>query len=304
METNLHRSIFETEILTFLHPLPGELFIDATLGDGGHTTLLLAQGATVVGIDQDQQALTRASNRLQHDHPTKRLVIGTNRPQDVFPAVDGLLIQSNFSHLSQLAANYKISGVDGIIFDLGVSTHQLLTSDRGFGFKNPGPLDMRMDQNLSVTAADLVNGLSETELSELFTTLGDEPRASSYAKRIIRARQIAPITTTDQLANIIAKNSPRGRVHPATRVFQALRMAVNLEREALTQVLPQAVTLLNPGGRLCFISFHSGEDRLIKQFLAKSGLKVITSKPLVPTSSELLTNPRARSAKLRVAIKS
>lgn len=279
-----HRSIFVEEILKMVKPKKGSLIIDATLGDGGHSLTFLEKGATVIGIDQDSEAIERSS---------KRLAKFKN-----FTAV-----KSNFSNLSQVVADLKLKPVDAILFDLGVSTLQLLEPSRGFSFRETGPLDMRMDQQFRATAADLVNGLSEKELTRLFETLGDEPRARVYTKRIVAARQRAPFTTTKQLADLIAHNAPRGRVHPATKVFQALRMAVNLEREAISEALPQAVSILKEGGLLCVISFHSGEDRLIKHFMQTSNLKIITPKPLVPSESEIKNNPRSRSAKLRIAQK-
>lgn len=285
MLDHLHQSILVDEIISILKPTPKKIFIDATLGDGGHTQKLLEKGALIIGIDQDQDALNRATKRL-------------NLPQPNF-----ILIKDNFQNLTSICQKIKFDSVDGILFDLGVSTHQLLEPKRGFSFVE-GPLDMRMDKKLGVTAADLVNGLTQKELADLFFTLGDERRARVYASRIATSRLKKPITTTKELADIIAFNSPRGKHHPATKVFQALRMAVNLEREVLQDTLPQAVSLLKKGGVLCVISFHSGEDRLVKDFLkVQTNLKIINQKPIVPSPAEIKANPRSRSAKLRAAIK-
>lgn len=268
------------EIVNFFQPVVGKIYLDATLGDGGHSQVLLKHGASVIGLDQDQNALNRTQVRLGQPENLK-------------------LIKANFKDLSDL----NLPPFDGIIFDLGVSTHQLLDPSRGFSFKE-GPLDMRMDHSLSVTAADLINGLTEKELSDLFFNLGDEVRAKVYARRIAKARLKHPLNSTRELAELIAYNSPRGKTHPATKIFQALRMAVNLEREALTSALPQAVSLLKKDGTLAVISFHSGEDRLIKVFFKnQANLKIINQKPLTPSMEEVKQNPRARSAKLRLATK-
>lgn len=283
--TNEHRSIFVDEIISYFQPLEAKVVLDGTLGDGGHSLHFLQLGATVYGLDQDQQAIVRAKERL--------------KSYSGFTA-----IHANFRDLTQVAKVHHLPPLDAILLDLGVSTNQLLDPGRGFSFKFSGPLDMRMDTDLGVTAADLVNALSQKELTTLFTNLGDEPKASIYAKRIVQARAAKPITTTDQLASLIGKPSFGQRTHPATRVFQALRMAVNLEKDALTEVLPQAVSLLKSGGILAIISFHSGEDRLVKHFFNTSDqLNVLTIKPVVPTENELNQNPRARSAKLRIAQK-
>jgi 16S rRNA (cytosine1402-N4)-methyltransferase len=280
-----HQSILVNEILDIIKPTSKKIIIDATLGDGGHTQSFLDKDARVVGIDQDQDALDRTSKRLKAS--------GRNVT----------LVKDNFQNLTEICRQLKIKSVDGILFDLGVSTHQLLESKRGFSFQD-GPLDMRMDQNLGATASDLVNGLTEKELADLFFTLGDEPRARIYAKRIAQARLKQAITTTKELADIIAFNTPRGKTHPATKIFQALRMAVNLEREALLTALPQASSLLKKGGVLCVISFHSGEDRIVKNFLKNnSDLKINNPKPITPSLEEVKQNPRSRSAKLRSAYK-
>lgn len=301
---NQHRSILSAEIIAAFKPQAGDYYLDATLGDGGHTSLLLGHGAKVVALDQDDDALTRAYNRLQEDHPGKKIYIAANRPLDKLPDGDCWLVKANFADMSQVAANLHLPLFSGILFDLGVSTHQLLEADRGFSFNQSGPLDMRMDRSLGVTAADLINALSESELADLIFTLGDEPRSKIIAKRIVEQREQHAITTTTQLATIIAHNAPTSRVHPATKVFQALRMAVNLERDSLTRALPSAVALLKKHGILAIISFHSGEDRIVKHFLAQEPtLKATTPKPLVPTVTEVKSNPRSRSAKLRLAQK-
>lgn len=295
---HLHKSIMVEEILSAFDPKKGQLFIDATLGDGGHTSELLAKGVKVISIDQDIDAITRAFERLRQDHPDKHISVGTGD----FKSSDCVLIQSNFQKLQDICDQLDVDSVNGILFDLGVSTMQLLEPKRGFSFVD-GPLDMRMDKSLGVTAADLVNGLSEKEMTSLFRSLGDEPRAHVFAHRIVTARVHHHITTTKQLADIIGHNTQRGRIHPATKVFQALRMAVNMEKDALEEVLPQAATLLADEGKLAVISFHSGEDGIVKRFIRDSYLKDLTKKPIVPSESEVARNPRSRSAKLRIAQK-
>lgn len=294
---HLHQSIMVGEILEALEPKKGSIFIDGTLGDGGHTSALLSHGARVISIDQDIDAITRAFDRLKNDHPELHITTDMSDTK-----ANCILVHKNFSALQEICDQLDIDSVNGILFDLGVSTLQLLEPKRGFSFVE-GPLDMRMNKDLGVTAADLVNGLSEKELTSLFRALGDEPRAHVFAHRIIKARTGHLIATTKQLADIIANNTPRGRIHPATRIFQALRMAVNMERDVLEEVLPLAASLLADEGKLAVISFHSGEDGIVKRFIRDSYLKDLTKKPIEPSTSEVARNPRSRSAKLRIAQK-
>ena len=218
------------------------------------------------------------------------------------------LVRGNFAHLQEIAQECGFDQVAGILFDLGVSTHQLLTQERGFSFTSDALLDMRMDPDLGVAAADLVNGLRKEELYELFHKLGEERFAWRIARVIVRARSLRPIRTGKELAGVIAGAKPKrkrfGRIHPATRCFQALRIAVNDELNNLKAALPQAVNLLKPGGRLVVISFHSLEDRIVKNFLkGESALKILTKKPIKPSEEEVEINPRSRSAKMRVGEK-
>ena len=298
-----HQPVLLKEALEYLQVKPGRIYLDATLGDGGHTQAILEKGASVIAIDQDPQALERASARLQSACPDINIKLDVKLPVTQVEAKPCLLIRSNFANLDQLI-NLPI---DGILFDLGVSTLQILMPQRGFTFQSEGPLDMRMDPDLGVTAADLLMALSQKELTRLLLELGDETFAAKIARRIVKVRQRTPIVTTTQLADLVARIKPHSKIHPATKTFQALRMAVNQERYSLTQALPQALRLLKKQGRLVIISFHSGEDRLVKHFLKEqaesNNLEILTSKPVKPTVLEINQNHKARSAKLRAAAK-
>jgi len=298
-----HQPVLLKEALEYLQVKPGRIYLDATLGDGGHTQAILEKGASVIAIDQDPQALERASARLQSACPDINIKLDVKLPVTQVEAKTCLLIRSNFANLDQLI-NLPI---DGILFDLGVSTLQILMPQRGFTFQSEGPLDMRMDPDLGVTAADLLMALSQKELTRLLLELGDETFAAKIARRIVKVRQRTPIVTTTQLADLVARIKPHGKIHPATKTFQALRMAVNQERYSLIEALPQALRLLKKQGRLVIISFHSGEDRLVKHFLKEqaesNNLEILTSKPVKPTVLEINQNHKARSAKLRAAAK-
>ena len=298
-----HQPVLLKEALEYLQVKPGAIYLDATLGDGGHTQAILEKGASVIAIDQDPQALERASARLQSACPDINIKLDVKLPVTQVEAKTCLLIRSNFANLDQLI-NLPI---DGILFDLGVSTLQILMPQRGFTFQSEGPLDMRMDPDLGVTAADLLMALSQKELTRLLLELGDETFAAKIARRIVKVRQRTPIVTTTQLADLVARIKPHGKIHPATKTFQALRMAVNQERYSLVEALPQALRLLKKQGRLVIISFHSGEDRLVKHFLKEqaesNNLEILTSKPVKPTVLEINQNHKARSAKLRAAAK-
>ena len=293
-----HIPVLLKETIALLNIEPGKKFIDATLGGGGHSEEILKKGGCLFAIDWDQEAIEYASIRLNNIR---------RNPACPSPKV----ARENFENLDKVAEQFGFKKVDGILFDLGVSSHQLETPGRGFSFSKEGPLDMRMDERLSVSAKDLVNGLGEKELSELFSKLGEERQARRYAKAICFVRRDHPIATADELARIITLEAKsRGkfdRIHPATQVFQALRIAVNDELNNLRGVLPQTIDLLNPGGRLVILSFHSLEDGIVKRFFLeqeeKGILKIITQKPITPTADEVKANPRARSAKLRVAEK-
>jgi 16S rRNA (cytosine1402-N4)-methyltransferase len=290
-----HEPVLLKEVLEFLRVVPGEKYLDATLGGGGHTAAILKSGGILLSIDCDPEAIRAARSYLASACPPGK-------------HSHWRLVSGNYKDLYQIAQKEKFLNVSGILFDLGVSSHQLNQGERGFSFGQNGPLDMRMDPNLKVTAADLVNGLNKGELNELFTKFGQEHHSRRLAEALVRARQIRPIKTTGELAAIINQVSPhKGRLHPATRVFQALRIAVNDELNNLQKALPQATALLKPKGRLVVISYHSGEDRLVKRFCKeeaeKGHLKILTKKPVRPTAEEVERNPRSRSAKLRAAEK-
>ncbi len=266
-----HVPVLLQSVCTLLKVEPGARYIDATLGGGGHAAAIIRLGGEVLGLDQDPDALSAC------------------------PDLDHLIkVRANFIHLEETAKAHQWFPVAGVIFDLGVSAHQISTPDRGFSFQLNGPLDMRMDPLLRVTAADLINALNLKDLVKIMRDFGQVSSAESLCRRIIASR---PITTTGQLAQILPGPDVR------RQVFQALRIAVNDELGALKTALPQALSLLNPGGRLAVISFHSLEDRLVKtQFLAweKQGMgEILTPKPVIADEAEAKANPKSKSAKLR-----
>lgn len=286
MTKSLHIPVMQGRVVEYLNPAPGKKFIDATLGYAGHTLALLETGSSVVGIDQDADLLELATTRISE----------AGYSQHFTP------MHSSFS--SALAGD-RLGEVNGILFDLGVSSYQLDTPKRGFSFRYDAPLDMRMDRTLAVTARDLINGLGKKELTSLFKTLGEEKAALKIVEAVIDQRKIKPIETTKELADLVSRVTPgNGRVHPATKVFQALRMAVNTEREELKAALPSALSHLALGGVMAILSFHSLEDEIIDTWIAtelkKDTLKLLTPTPESPGADEILRNPRARSAKLRV----
>lgn len=292
--SDYHVPALLNEAVLLLKVKPRQKYIDATLGGGGHSREIVKQGGEVLGIDADPEAIEFVGKKLAEACPAPLRVVW-----------------GNFKEIDRIAKENNFENVDGILFDLGVSSHQLETAERGFSFNLKGPLDMRMDPKLKISAKELVNGLTEGELGELFFKLGGEKFARRFAGAICRARQTKPIETSDELAEIIVKASPGGRkidrIHPATRVFQAIRIAVNDELNCLRETLPKAVNLLNKGGRLVVISFHSLEDRIVKNYFKKEQekevLTIVTKKPIEPTRREVSQNPRARSAKLRAAEK-
>lgn len=295
MSDEYHTPVLLNEVIELLKVKKDGIYVDCTVGGGGHAEETLKAGGRIIGIDCDPQAIEFTRKRLSQACP-----LGAFR---------WTLVKDNFVNLRKIIKSLDIEKVDGVLFDLGVSSHQLETSQRGFSFNTDAELDMRMDPELKVTAADLINGLNEGELYELFTKLGEEHYSRRIAAAICRARRIAPIKTCNQLAEIVVRVVPKkgkfDRIHPATRIFQALRIAVNDELNNLRSVLPQTVDLLRQGGRLIVLSFHSLEDKIVKNFLKtesqKGNFKILLKKPMVPTKKEILKNPRARSAKLRVA---
>lgn len=303
-----HQPVLYHEIIHALQPNRGGAYVDGTLGAGGHAWGILEASqpdGLLLGLDLDPQAIELARQRLA---PFGERVI---------------IIQASFATLKEQLSQVGWLGVNGIVLDLGFSSMQIDTAERGFSFSTDAPLDMRFSPLTSISAADLVNNLSERELADLIYQYGEEKRSRQIARAIIQAR---PISTTRQLADIVLKASgPIKRathLHPATRTFQALRIEVNQELKNLQSVLPQAVNALLPGGRLAIISFHSLEDRIVKQYFQreskdcicpprqpictcghKAVIKLITRSPIRPTEQETARNPRARSAVLRIAEK-
>lgn len=300
-----HFSAFGKEIVKYFELTPGKIFYDLTLGDGGHTETALDAGCRVISFDVDPEAIKRASDFLKTKYSPK---IVTDPDLDSVGNEQWIIINSNFTKITSVVEKLKLPQADAIMVDLGPSQFQVLSPQRGFSFLVDEPLDMRLSPELGVTAADLLGCLNEGELANLLT-LGDEPFAKPIARAIVKRRQISPIKTTLQLADLVTrvKRSPRGRTNPATQVFMALRMAVNLEREVINELLPQLPKLLKPQGILGVISFHSGEDRLVKNFLKEEEqngiLSAIYQKPCLPKQEELEISNRTRSAKLRLARK-
>lgn len=303
MDEPAHTPVLLNELIQALAIRPAGWYVDCTVGLGGHSSAILeASGpdGRLLGLDADAQSLERAKQRLAGYG--ERVV----------------LVHANFRDLERVARDSGVDAANGIVMDLGLSSWQLADRNRGFSFHDEGGLDMRFDPSEGDNAADLVNRLDEDELANLIWRYGEEPKARPIARAIVRAR---PIATAGKLAEVIARAvGRRGRIHPATRTFQALRIAVNRELDNLETALPQAVRLLAPGARVAVISFHSLEDRIVKTFFRnesrdcicppgiprctcghRATLRVITKKPIAPGPREVMANPRARSAKLRVA---
>ena len=269
---------------------PGQVVVDATVGLGGHAQMLLeavGKGGRVIGIDQDETALSLASQHFE-DHA------------DQFVAKHG-----NFRELDRLVGGGDELLVDGVLFDLGVSSLQLDDMSRGFSFRADVPLDMRMDRSQGITAAEILNTWAEGEIADMLWHYGEESRSRQIAKRIVEARREDPIATTGQLVELVGGH--QGRIHPATRVFQALRIATNDEMAAITEGLTAAWKILRPGGWIAVITFHSLEDRLVKnlfkQWAAEGKVQLVNKKVIKPKYEEVKTNPRSRSAKLRIITK-
>lgn len=297
-----HVTVLREEAVAALQPAEGRVLVDATLGGGGHTELMLERGATVWGIDQDPAARRAARKRLAAHADHLHIVAG------------------NFRNAVELLRAEGLETVDGILADIGISSPQVDQAERGFSFLAEGPLDMRMNPAAPRSAADIVNTAAESELADILWQYGEERASRAIARRIVQERAKAPITTTTQLADIIATVLPRkGKQHPATRSFQALRIAVNDELGALDALLESGLSLLKSGGRFAIITFHSLEDRAVKRYFDRVtrpeidrpewpaprpnpeyAARLVTRKPIVASEAELAANPRARSAKLRV----
>ena len=298
-----HIPVLYQEILAGLQIRPGGRYIDGTVGGGGHARGILVASAPdgeLLGIDADPMAVALAGEQL------------------IEFAGRVTVVQGNFADLEEIAEEHSFCPVEGILLDLGLSSLQLEAAGRGFAFRLDGPLDMRFDPSQVTTAADLVNTLSREELADILFRYGEEPQSRRIARAIVAER---PISTTGELADLVERTvGRRGRIHPATRTFQGLRIAVNEELGCLAEALPQALRLLGPGGRLAIISFHSLEDRLVKQFFRneardcvcppevpicicshRATLGIVTKKPISPSAEEVAANPRSRSAKLRIA---
>ncbi len=307
-----HTSVMPEEVHEHQNLKPGSICVDCTLGGAGHALRTLKDilpGGKLIGIDQDLDAITHAKGVL---HPFK----------------DNILIcHSNFSELPQILRNNHIEGVDSILLDLGFSLNQLRNGKRGFSFNKDEPLDMRMDIRNDLTAAEIINSFKENELADLFFKYGEEKLSRRIARSIVQRRKTSLIQTSMDLADIVTGATPKKlihtqKIHPATRVFQALRIAVNKELERLETFLEAVPSMLVSGGRLLVISFHSLEDRIVKQAIRKfengctcpktlpvclcgfvPQMKSVFRKPLIPTKKEIEANPMARSSKLRVAEK-
>ncbi len=304
-----HYSVLSEEVITYLRCQGGRNYIDCTVGGGGHASQILennSRGGKLLGIDRDGGAIRIAKRRLKKYEPR------------------AILVRDNFSNLGRIVKTYGFEPVDGILLDLGVSSFQLEDAKRGFSFRVGGPLDMRMDPRDRETASDLINRLPAKALEKLLRGYGEERWAKRISQFVEKRRQKGPISTTTELRDIVHCAIPVSfhsrRIDPATKTFMALRIAVNRELDNLKTVLEEAVPLLRRGGRLCVISFHSLEDRVVKEHfrLAEKGctcpphlpqctchgeksLRIITSKPVSPSQKEIEENPRARSAKMRVA---
>lgn len=293
---NFHRPVLLKEAIGFLNVFPGGMYVDATVGGGGHAEEILKRKGKLIGIDCDPEAIKAARQRLVFACP----------PDD---PLSWRLAQGNFRDIKKIVEGFGHREVNGILFDLGLSSHQLESEGRGFSFRSHSLLDMRMDPSLGVTAADLVNALGQRELSKLFFEYGDEKLGGLFARVIVETRRKGKIETCNQLAEIIEKAASfrNSKIHPATRIFQALRIAVNDELGNLRTGLSEALDLLVAGGRLVIISFHSGEDRIVKNFFKlmeeRGRLRVLTKKPMRPPTTEVEDNQKARSARLRVGEK-
>ena len=295
-EKMLHTPVMLHEVIDYLKITPGQIIVDATMGTGGHSLEILKRitpGGKLIGIDRDQDSLDICRQRLSEFKDACEFV------------------HANFADLEQVLEQQGIKEIDGIVFDLGISSYQLRDAQRGFSFQEEGPLDMRLDRSSYICAYDLVNNLNENEISHLLWNFGQERWHNRIAHLLIEERKLNPISTTKQLANLVMRAIPhryrRGyyRIHPATRTFQAVRISVNRELEILENSIRKAVAILKKQARICVISFHSLEDRVIKHTFralkAEGLIDIITNKPLTPMDGEIEANPSSRSSKFRVA---
>lgn len=306
-----HNTVLLNETVDSLEINPDGIYVDATMGGGGHSEEIckrLSENGTFIGIDQDQFAQNYAQERLR-DYKCKKI-----------------FIKNNFKNLKEELNNHGIFQIDGIIYDLGVSSFQLDDKDRGFSYHGNGPLDMRMDESASLNAKDIVNTYSQEEIADILYKFGEEKFSRRIAENIVKAREDKEITTTEELSELIKRSYPKKQrykgKHPARKSFQALRIAVNNELDILDSSYDQALEILKPGGRIAVITFHSLEDRVTKQYFKNKlnpctcppefpvcicgktpEIKLINRKPIIPSEDELEANNRARSAKLRVAEK-
>jgi len=287
-----HKPVMAKQVAELLVSNEEGIYVDATAGSGGHLSFFSGNypEAMFVGVDIDPEAVQFLLNKFSD-------------------ASNVRILRGNYADLPELLQGIGIAQVHGILLDLGISMHQALSAERGFSIKNPGPLDMRFSADQKVTAYQLVNELSEEQLAEIIYKYGEEPKARRIAKAVVEARKTKPLETTDELANLVVRTVgySRGRIHPATRVFQALRIATNQELENLEEALPRLLGVLREGGRLAVISYHSLEDRIVKQFFKTweeedQGMR-LTKKVIKPSLEETKENPSSRSAKLRVFMK-
>lgn len=293
---NIHLPVMAGQVLEYLAPAPGACIVDATVGLGGHSREIarrICPGGRLICVDRDEDSLQVARQRLEEYAGCCDFVHG------------------NFADIDAILQSLHRAGVDGMIMDLGLSMYQLQDAQRGFSFQLEGPLDMRFDRSSYISAYDLLNNLNEDELSHLLRTFGEERWHNRIARYLVQERRKHPIATTQELSEIVVRAIPgrfrhmHYRIHPATRTFQAVRIAVNREMESLETCLDKAVRLLNTNGRICVISFHSLEDRVVKhalrRFAQDSQVRILTPKPLTPGQAEVQANPASRSAKLRAA---
>ena len=285
-----HIPVLLQEVLTHLLPEPNQVFIDGTVGQGGHAEAIASHilpGGRLLAIDRDPVNLGIAKERLAS--------LGTSV----------VFVNDSYANVTEIAQKHGFNHVDGILLDLGYSSLHIEDATRGFSFQKEGPLDMRYDPTAELTAKIMVNEWYEEDLARVFRIYGEEVRAAEIARAIVHTRENTPIETTTQLAEIVSGTlRGRGAIHPATKIFQALRIAVNDELGELERALPMCVDLLRPGGRLAIITFHSLEDRIVKNFFkTHAQLENTTKKPIVPSREECKQNPRSRSAKLRIAVK-